>query len=138
MPAFGPVSSAPVSSIGGTHVAAGGLIFHGSNVLPNQWQITSGHLLFGGATPVAVLKAPRVTWMGAEALHVGVASLRVTWSGVEVLRSVSTGPTLSVVTWMGAEVAHSGAAQSRVTWMGVEVLRTVRKADTGWVSLIAA
>jgi hypothetical protein len=158
MAGFNPVGSTPVGAIGSAvSVVPGGLIFHGSNVTPNQWQITSGHLLFGGATPTAVFAAPRVTWFGVEALHAGFAYSRVSWFGVEVLRAVSTHPTQSVVTWMGlevlhsgvaaskvswigAEVLHTGAAKSRVSWIGVEVLRSIagRPLDRGWVSRIAA
>lgn len=158
MQIFGPVGAAPVASIGAAgqyYLAAGHVILYGSNVLTNQLQLTAGHLTVHGATPVAVLAPPRVTWMGVEALHGGSAADRVSWNGVEVLRSVAIVPTLYVVSWMGVEALHTGAASDRVswigaevlhvgaalaklTWLGVEVLRSVvdRPPDTGFVYLI--
>jgi hypothetical protein len=156
---FNPVGTDPVASIGtsGYSPAPGGIVFRGSNVLPDQVQVSAGHFVVHGVTPTAVLGPPRVTWIGVEALHGGVAAGRVTWQGVEVLRSVTSVPTDWVVsliglealhtgassarvTWIGAETLHAGAAADRVTWIGMEVLRSVadRQPDSGWVCLIAA
>lgn len=159
MPGFSPVGSTPVDAIGGNtgqyFPAPGGIVFHGSNVVSNQLQVLAGVLAFHGSSPVTILAAPRVTWMGLEALHVGAAARRVSWLGIEVLRSTASIPTEWVVSWMGLEVAHVGNAQrrltwmglevahvgqaaQRVTWMGLEVLRSVADfhAGNGWVCLI--
>src|SRR5579871_5901415 len=103
MPGFRPIGSFPIASnpSSGQSPAAGYAIFSGSNVLSNQLQLTVGHLLFTGPRPAAVLKAPRVSWVGQEVLHGGAADPRISWIGLEVLRTTSTHPTQSVVTWVG-------------------------------------
>jgi hypothetical protein len=108
MPGFGPVASTPVASIGGSGTS-------GTN-----YNITPGHVTFGGLTPAVsmIISGPRVTWAGAEILHTGSSSARLTWIGTEVL--------------------HTGASKSRVTWFGVEVLRSVTQGSPakGFVSII--
>lgn len=135
----GPLASVALASVNGSSKIprAAQIIFYGSNTLPSTVQVAAGHLLFGGATAITPVFAPaRVSWIGLETLHSGNALWRVSWAAIEVLRTVTTSPTLYVVTWMGAEVAHSGSAAWRTSWMGLEVLRTVAKADTGFVFLI--
>jgi hypothetical protein len=161
MPALAPVASFAVASLGArsgnNYPAAGGSVFHGSNVLPNQLQLAAGHLTFGGSTSIAITVPPRVSWLGLEALHSGTASPRVSAIGLEVLRAIASGPTLPTVSWIGlealhsgaaasrvsaigVEVAHDGAADSRYAWIGIEVLRSVEAlpSDRGWVCLLAA
>lgn len=47
----------------------------------------------------------RVSWIGAEVLHVGDPYARVSW--------------------IGAEVLHPGEPAARVSWIGIEVLRSI-------------
>lgn len=114
MAGFSPVGSTPVASILGTTAA-------GVN-----YQLTAAYFRFVGATPTVGIVIPpiRVSWIGAEVVHPGVALAQVTMIVAEVLRSTASIPTLAQVSWFGAEVLHSGAAAVRATWIGAEVVHT--------------
>lgn len=93
-------------------------------------QIPAASITFGGFSPSStmVISGPRVSWVGAEVLHIGASAARLSWIGAEVLH---IGSAQARVSWVGNEVLHIGAAAARVTWMGVEVLRSINLGSKG-------
>jgi uncharacterized membrane protein (DUF441 family) len=121
---------------GAVRWAAGNGANAGVSYTPGQAIVT-----FTGQAPGSVsyqFPADRVSWIGLEAMHAGVAKAKASWIGLEVMRTTATVPTGAVVSWIGVEAMHRGVAAALVTWIGVEVLRSILSVsnDSNYTSII--
>jgi hypothetical protein len=127
MAGFSPVGSFPVASVPAGTVGA--------------YSPIAASIVFSGVTGSVAYNIPplKTTWIGTEVLHTGAASARLTNTSIEILRTVSSSPTLAILTSLTAEVLHVGVSFARVSNIVAEVLRSIDDVslnNSGYVTIL--